>query len=80
MRIEAGQAGATVLDFVTGRFTYLTREQWELELAAGRLLVNGEPVAPEQILAAADQISYQIRATLCTLGLPGGGRQNLRPR
>lgn len=59
VRVEAGQAGGTVLDFVAGRFTYLAREQWVLELAAGRLRVNSEPVAPEQILAAADQVSYQ---------------------
>ncbi|MFH7319965.1 RluA family pseudouridine synthase [Desulfurivibrio sp. D14AmB] len=59
VRVEAGQAGGSVLDFVAGRFTYLTREQWRRELAAGRLRVNGEPVAPERILVAADQVSYQ---------------------
>ncbi len=59
VRVEAGQAGRTVLDFVAGRFTYLAREQWVLELAAGRLRVNGQPVAPEQILAATDRVSYQ---------------------
>ncbi|ADH84864.1 RluA family pseudouridine synthase [Desulfurivibrio alkaliphilus] len=61
VRVEAGQAGGTVLDFVAGRFTYLTREQWQQELVDGRLRVNGEPVPPERLLAAADRVSYRGR-------------------
>lgn len=59
VRIRPGQAGLTVLDCITDRFTYLGREQWQQELAAGRILVNGKVAAPLQKLVAGDELAYR---------------------
>lgn len=60
VRVGPGQDGRTVLDFISGRFTYLDREQWRGELAAGNLLVNGQRAEAGQRLAAGDQVSYRM--------------------
>ncbi len=57
-RIEAGEAGRTVIDFLAARFTYHTREQWMERIAAGRLRVNESPAGPECVLAAGDAVEY----------------------
>ena len=38
--IKPQQAGQQLLDFVSRRFTYRSREEWQAELAADRFLLN----------------------------------------
>jgi 23S rRNA pseudouridine955/2504/2580 synthase/23S rRNA pseudouridine1911/1915/1917 synthase len=60
VRIAPAEAGRAVLDFVSSRFTYRSREEWQQELAAGRLLVNETPAAPLTRLCAGDRLVYLL--------------------
>lgn len=51
-------AGCRLLDFITSRFTYRSREEWRQELDAGRFLLNGERAASLSLLAAGDRLVY----------------------
>jgi len=53
-------AGRSVIDLVSRRFTYHTRDAWLAEIRQGRLLVNGIPARPDQPLAAGDGIEYLV--------------------
>ena len=58
--IRPGQDGQAVLDFLSVRFTYLDRDEWRRELAAGSLLVNGQKAGAGQRLVAGDRLSYRM--------------------
>lgn len=60
VRITPAEAGRPVLDFVSGRFTYRSRDEWQQEFAAGRFLHNDEPAAPLTLLAAGDRLVYLL--------------------
>lgn len=53
-------AGLYVLDFVTGRFTYRSRQEWQQELEADRFILKNsdQPVRPWTRLAAGDRLVY----------------------
>lgn len=62
LRIGYKQAGQRLLDAVSARFTYLSRRQWQDEIAANRLLVNGAAAGAETVLAAGDLLTYRMAA------------------
>ncbi|HCC55499.1 MAG TPA: RNA pseudouridine synthase [Desulfobulbaceae bacterium] len=57
--IQPPNAGQRLIDFVSQRFDYLSREQWLVELAAERFLLNHAPVrAADHLLTPGDQLVY----------------------
>ncbi|OGV47791.1 MAG: hypothetical protein A2X49_08380 [Lentisphaerae bacterium GWF2_52_8] len=60
--IEAPAAGLR-LDFWLGRrFSYRSRKQWQDEIRAGTILLNGHTARGSRILRAGDEVSYHPRA------------------
>ncbi|MEG1979901.1 MAG: pseudouridine synthase [Victivallaceae bacterium] len=57
--VKLENAGQTLLDLVSGRFTYHSRERWAEQILAGDLVVNNQIVPPEKILQAGDIITYR---------------------
>lgn len=62
VRIQPQQAGQPLLDFVSQRFTYRSREEWQAELAARRFLLNDVEVRSDCILAPGDLLVYLMPA------------------
>lgn len=60
--IHPHQAGQPLLDFISQRFTYLSREQWQAELAANRFLLNDGEARGDSILAPGDRLIYLMPA------------------
>jgi len=56
--IQPQQAGQRLLDFVSQRFTYRSREEWQAELTANRFLLKHGPARAEDILAQGDLLVY----------------------
>lgn len=57
-------AGTPVLDYLVSRFTYLDRDGWQQQLAAGNLLVNGSPAQTDETLRAQDLILFSPKGIL----------------
>jgi 23S rRNA pseudouridine955/2504/2580 synthase/23S rRNA pseudouridine1911/1915/1917 synthase len=51
--------GLTLADFLAGRFTYRSRNEWCSRIISGEITLNGKNVPPETILALHDQIEYR---------------------
>ena len=64
VRIQPQQAGQQLLDFVSQRFTYRSREQWQAELTAGRFLLNDTATRGDSILAQGDLLVYLMPALI----------------
>jgi len=62
VRIGPQQAGQQLLDFVSHRFTYRSREQWRAELTADRFLLNDGAARGEELLAQGDLLVYLMPA------------------
>ncbi len=62
VRIQPHQAGQPLLDFVSQRFTYRSREEWQAELAAHRFLLNDAEARSDTILAPGDLLVYLMPA------------------
>lgn len=62
VRIHPHQAGQPLLDFVSQRFTYRNREEWQAELAAHRFLLNDTEARDDAILAPGDLLVYLMPA------------------
>ena len=62
VRIQPQQAGQLLLDFVSQRFTYRSREEWQAELTALRFLLNDAEVRTDCILAPDDLLVYLMPA------------------
>jgi 23S rRNA pseudouridine955/2504/2580 synthase/23S rRNA pseudouridine1911/1915/1917 synthase len=60
VRIPPAAAGCRVLDFVSGRFTYRSRDEWQQELSSGRFLVNDAVATPQTLLANGDRLVYLL--------------------
>ncbi len=56
--IRAQEAGATVLDWLCRRFTYLDAAGWRSRLAAGRVRRDGTTLAADDVLQAGDAVSF----------------------
>ncbi len=62
--IQPHQAGQQLLDFVSQRFTYRSREEWQAELAADRFLLNDGEAQGDYILAQGDRLVYLMPALI----------------
>lgn len=57
--ISAKYSELEILDFLSGRFSYLTRNQWQSEIRAGRILLNHKQVIScHEMLESGDQLVY----------------------
>lgn len=52
------QAGVGLLDFLTTRFTYHTREQWRARISEQRVMVNDVAAPAERILEEGDEVEF----------------------
>ena len=51
--------GLTLLDYLSGRFDYHSREEWQKRIAGGELALNGVTVSdPQQLLQCGDHLEY----------------------
>lgn len=50
--------GIALIDYLTARYTYHSRELWTELLAEGRVSINGEPAAAGRILEDGDEMQY----------------------
>ena len=57
-RVAAEDAGQSVLAFHVGRFRHSDEAQWRAAIAMGRVLVNGRRAAPDEPLAAGDELEF----------------------
>ena len=64
VRIQPQQAGQQLLDFVSQRFTYRSREEWQAELAADRFLLNDGEARGDSILVPGDRLVYLMPALI----------------
>ena len=62
--IQPQQAGQQLLDFVSHRFTYRNREEWQTELAADRFLLNDGEARGDSILVQGDRLVYLMPALI----------------
>jgi RluA family pseudouridine synthase len=53
-------AGQPLIDYVSNRFRYQTRETWVQKILDGTLSLNDQKVPPEIILQKGDQIAYSV--------------------
>jgi len=60
--IQPQQAGQQLLDFVSQRFTYRSREEWQAELAADRFRLNDGEARGDSILTPSDRLVYLMPA------------------
>ena len=58
IRIPHDLAGKTVLDALSCRFTYHSREQWNGRVDQNRVHVNGSPAMAGTVLATGDLVEY----------------------
>jgi len=57
-RVSAADAGQSVLAFHVRWFRHSDEVQWRTAIAKGRVLVNGRPAAPDEPLAAGDELEF----------------------
>ena len=57
-RVAAEDAGESVLAFHVRRFRHSDETQWRAAIALGRVLVNGRRAAPDEPLAAGDELEF----------------------
>ena len=58
IHIPPESAGAVILDYLSLRFTYHHRTQWEDLIRCERVLVNGRPCVPGTILESGNSLKY----------------------
>lgn len=57
-RMAPGVPEVELLDFLSSRFTYHTREQWAERIAEQRVLVNGAPAEAGRRIAGGDEVEF----------------------
>jgi len=57
-RIRAHEAGISLLELLTRRFTYHNRQEWKDVIHAGQVMLNQQSALPKAILAAGDTVEY----------------------
>ncbi len=60
-RVAAGPAKLPLVEYLAGRFTYLTKEEWRARILDQRVFVNQNPSAPEAVVGTGDRISYMLQ-------------------
>lgn len=58
IRIRVEDAGCTVLEFLSRRFTYHDRNRWETIIREGKICLNGKPPFPDTFLKPQDILAY----------------------
>lgn len=56
--VDWSNTGLVLVQFLAGRFTYRTVEEWFERINSGEITINGKPVSPEYILQMHDRIEY----------------------
>ncbi|MBE6363580.1 MAG: RluA family pseudouridine synthase [Lentisphaerae bacterium] len=56
--VDWSNTGMVLVQFLAGRFTYRTVEEWFERINSGEITLNGKPVSPEYILQMHDCIEY----------------------
>jgi RluA family pseudouridine synthase len=56
--IQAVAAGMSVLNYLTKRFSYHGREEWQAAIAARKILLNNIPAEETSALTSGDQLEY----------------------
>ena len=56
--IGPDDAGMTVLDFLSSRFTYFSRRAWDAHVSAGHVFRNNHPTTPLARLFKGDRMTY----------------------
>jgi 23S rRNA pseudouridine1911/1915/1917 synthase len=59
-RIASNHAGLRLIDFLSSRFKYHTREQWSDIILRGSVTVNGAHSDPDYILKKNDTVAYTV--------------------
>jgi len=59
-KIAGQQAGKSLLDFLSGRFRYQTKEAWEKLVLEGKVTVNGARTGPDHPLQKGDWVAYSV--------------------
>jgi RluA family pseudouridine synthase len=59
-RIYQASRHKTLIDFLSDRFSYLTKEQWHERIVDHRILINDNPAEPDTCLKKDDFVSYEI--------------------
>lgn len=57
-RVPHQSSGLSLVEYLARRFTYHSPAQWHGLVSAGRLAVNGQPVAADVAVAAGDEVAY----------------------
>lgn len=58
IRIAEADAGASLLDFLSGNFAHSTEEEWRLRILEGRVLVDGNTPAPDVEIEEGQEIIW----------------------
>ena len=56
-----GQGGVLLVDYLAGRFTYHSRDEWLTHMLESRVLVNDSAVAPDYRLEAGNRVEFIAR-------------------
>ena len=59
-RVPQTYNGFSILDYLTDRFTYLSKEQWLKRITEGKVLCNDIPCNVDTIIATDDVIAYDM--------------------
>src|SRR5271157_3746083 len=58
--VAAHSAKLPLVEYLAGRFTYLTKEEWQERILDQRVLVNNNPSAPDAVVGTGDRITYML--------------------
>ena len=56
--VDWSNTGMVLVQFLAGRFTYRTLDEWSERIKSGEITLNGKPVSPEYLLQMHDCIEY----------------------
>jgi len=59
--LRPGQGGILLLEYLAGRFTYHSREEWLAHILESRVQVNGEAASRDYPLAVGDRVEFIAR-------------------
>lgn len=59
-KVPLNQVGASLLNYLSTRFRYQTREAWAELIARKKVTVNGQAAATDQSLQKGDEVAYSV--------------------
>ena len=57
-RVASIDAGQTILDYYSNKYRHSSKAQWQKRIAAGRVLLDGQPVSQTTIVRYRDRLAY----------------------